>query len=917
MASYTDAISQFNPYVQQLPVDLMMKVGMQKQAQYDQGVQKIQQSIDNVAGLDIYRNVDKEHLQSKMNELGNNLRIVAGGDFANQQLVNSVAGMTGSIIKDPVIRAAVSSTAKIKAGYAKRKELEKEGLTDKNNDDLYADSVSKYANNEELTDAEGNPVEFSGEYIPYTDIMKMAKEYMANIGLDESTVEEIFVTDPITKRPQMQYEDRVNPKTKKVERVEVGLKYADAKVLEKLKSNKEAVVATLDNLFSRGDVQRQLRIDGWATYRNTDADMLLQPMKEQHEEQDISYQDQAMEISTMLLPDNDLSEEQRKYLEEKSKQLEINKLSSEKEFAQLYELSQKNPEKFKEYYYEQNFKNRLKKQFLKEDKSFTSESSAYKQQENWYKNFDFENAKYETDISFRNANLIIAQRADQRAAGDSEINKQKFEIEYPRDPITGLRYKADFTKPKRKELSPLDIVTGSVSGDELPVNYAVGVMSTDIEQLDAKKIVKGFDLYSTFVKETQNNSNLSKEQIESILNGNARKKGVTPQEYLNDFVLGIKDKYTENKLKWSPSLAEQFDDYTELNKELYTKKQLDARALADAKSESSVDVVPTKIRTKTGWFDEVEFVASPEDQMNYYLISGKIDKDHPWYNKEPSERMQLTEQVRQKLDAKFGKVTSNWYRGFVDTFGPTGDKFKGKGFMSAYNTKLENLIGASDRKAGRVNMANTEQKDAAIGQVMTFLDAAKGKRSFTKLDGSSATLEELKKAAGNPSAITWGVKTPTTSQEDWVGDVTVTDEKTGESYVIKNLNSADLEPIADVTFGNYTAKPIQTLIRANKTESTNPTYTVNSPNAWKAAYFQDNEAPAELRKAGYTYRADVVLAKGGFRMVHYIQAPDSKKFQTIFGERVFANENDINVTFKNSTLPYVKATYINYLKNKK
>ena len=93
MASYTDAIAQFNPYVQQLPVELMMKVGMQKQAQYDAGVQKIQHYIDNIAGLDIYRNVDKEYLQSKLGELGKNLKTVAAGDFSDQQLVSSVGGL--------------------------------------------------------------------------------------------------------------------------------------------------------------------------------------------------------------------------------------------------------------------------------------------------------------------------------------------------------------------------------------------------------------------------------------------------------------------------------------------------------------------------------------------------------------------------------------------------------------------------------------------------------------------------------------------------------------------------------------------------------------------------------------------------------------------------------------------------------
>ena len=72
MASYTDAIPQFNPYIQQLPVELMMKVGMQKQAQYDQGVQKIQSYYDSIAGMDVIKGPHKEYLQSKLNQLGGN-----------------------------------------------------------------------------------------------------------------------------------------------------------------------------------------------------------------------------------------------------------------------------------------------------------------------------------------------------------------------------------------------------------------------------------------------------------------------------------------------------------------------------------------------------------------------------------------------------------------------------------------------------------------------------------------------------------------------------------------------------------------------------------------------------------------------------------------------------------------------------
>ena len=83
MASYTDKAPTFSPYVAQKPVEIMAKVGMQKQAQYEQGYKKIQDSIDNIAGLDIVRPQDKAHLQTKLNELGTKLQGVAAADFSN------------------------------------------------------------------------------------------------------------------------------------------------------------------------------------------------------------------------------------------------------------------------------------------------------------------------------------------------------------------------------------------------------------------------------------------------------------------------------------------------------------------------------------------------------------------------------------------------------------------------------------------------------------------------------------------------------------------------------------------------------------------------------------------------------------------------------------------------------------------
>ena len=109
MASFTDQILGFNPYVSQLPIDAMVKVGTYKQQKYEEGVQRIQGEIDKVAGLDVYKPVDKQYLQSKLNELGSKLKTVASGDFSNFQLVNSVGGMAAQIGKDSKIVNAVTA----------------------------------------------------------------------------------------------------------------------------------------------------------------------------------------------------------------------------------------------------------------------------------------------------------------------------------------------------------------------------------------------------------------------------------------------------------------------------------------------------------------------------------------------------------------------------------------------------------------------------------------------------------------------------------------------------------------------------------------------------------------------------------------------------------------------------------------
>jgi len=205
MASYTDAITQFNPYVSTLPVEAMVKVGMQKQAQYEQGVQKVQQSIDNIAGMDVLKDVDKNYLQTKLNELGNNLKYVAAGDFSNFQLVNSVSGMAKQIGRDETVQNAVSSTAKYRKQVGIMEAKKKEGKSDVANEDLFSTQASKWMNDNTAGSS------FSAEYVPYTDVFKKLGEIAKSVGEDSTIVQQLFKTDangnPLVINGKLQYND--------------------------------------------------------------------------------------------------------------------------------------------------------------------------------------------------------------------------------------------------------------------------------------------------------------------------------------------------------------------------------------------------------------------------------------------------------------------------------------------------------------------------------------------------------------------------------------------------------------------------------------------------------------------------------------------------------------------------------------
>jgi len=238
-------------------------------------------------------------------------------------------------------------------------------------------------------------------------------------------------------------------------------------------------------------------------------------------------------------------------------------------------------------------------------------------------------------------------------------------------------------------------------------------------------------------------------------------------------------------------------------------------------------------------------------------------------------------------------------------------------FNRLLNEKLQKVVGVSDITGGSLPWKEATERETSTANVATYISAA-DQRSL-----GGASKAEVLGALDGATSISWVGKKPTTFREDWTGKIVITTkaDKTGlaKQYVIDDVSKDDLETLAEIELGAYERKPIQIAIRSNrKTSSTNSTYQVTSPDAWKGAFLKENKIDPSITKAGWTYRADAVdAAEGsGYRMIHYIKPPNGK-FTTIFGQTIINSDRGVEETFGKTNIQILQSTLSNYLQNQK
>ena len=410
MASYLDEIPKFREYVPQLPVDVMAKVGMYKQEKYEQNVTKIQNEIEKVAGLDVYNDVDKQYLQSKLDELGGNLRMFAAGDFSNFQLVNSVSGMTGQIIKDKNVRNAVSSTANIRKQQQYMEEDRRKGTLHPNNEIYFNDKLGEYAKSTTPGQI------FSGNYETYTDYQKKWREIKKELDIKEDTSDLPFLMDKAGN-----YTDKkgniLPPGSKPIPNdymIRETFKGIDP---EKLK---QAVMSSMDDKDFR-----QMQIDAYVKYRGYTPDMLYEDAKERFDKTQ-EPQIKTIDRLNILRAQNLGNQEMIDKIDEQLNQYKTKIEKDRSEFDESMKEMQKNPESFKNKIFMMDSINQFANSFSNISHIQNIVDSPIKKQMNEDRNYNLNVMKFEVDNDHWQKTYNLSLRS-QTLAEDKERFNQALE----------------------------------------------------------------------------------------------------------------------------------------------------------------------------------------------------------------------------------------------------------------------------------------------------------------------------------------------------------------------------------------------------------------------------------------------------------------------------------------------------------
>lgn len=868
MASFTDQIPQFNPYIGDLPIEAMVKVGMEKQQRYDMGLQKIQNQIDQIAGLDIYRDVDKQYLNSKMDELGSNLKSFAASDFSNFQLVNSVGGMVNQLSKDSIIKNAVQSTAKLRKELSLMEEYRKSGKSDKNNEMFFLEkSVNPYLNGG-VTDANGKPVSFSGSFSPYVDIQEEFRKSIKEAGIDEKTIQQMYQTDSSGRV-------LLDPKTKQP---------IPARTMTEIEtsSNLRQVKSVIENVLKRGDIQNQLTIDGWANTRSIPASSIAESYANTYKKKIDDIDAEILELNTVLT--GSMSSEERKMQEDKMNEFKELKRKYESQYQSTMSLAQSDPENFKIQYYKNNFENNLVDGFVKYESKVKNLASPLTQQLNWEAEYAFRERKEAFDQRIASANLSIAQ-------SKLKLDTLQFEADYEFDPKTGKYSK------KAEPTSPTEDLrlTADVKGEEN--RSALQRQEAQLRGIQEANASTGMNLMYNYLYKLNNGLNkngttFTKADAVKSVEAFAKANNESVDTFLTRWILNLDNKAKDSGVKLSSSDSQLIGNYKRNHDAYTTLLAVGKLAEDEAYKSTGLDIkeytkplVPINVKLANGKSTTI----SKEDILDYMLLIKNQDagaesrlvakygslKDFP-LNTYKAPGLSVAEREHrialQKASGMISIYTKDW-----DKF-KEASKIKNDYLSKVVNTEEVFSFGDSDEKSIK----------AAKNKLSTFISSA------SSLTGLNFDKSKALEALSDPnSKVSYKANAPYEEGGQWKGTAMITTDK-GEVIEVDLPVQNDFEQLSGKKFNPYKLNPLKIKASVSKFGSTNLGAYTTDPAAWQtAAIDSKNFVNLKDSKKYIPLGADLnVLPNGGYTLTGYFKDKTTGKIlNPIEFDRIYMDEN--------------------------
>jgi hypothetical protein len=277
MASFVDNPNiQFNPYIDVIASDALVRVEMAKQEQFNQGWEKIQGQFGYVMGLPQAKEETKQYIQGKLSQLKNNIASYTTGDFGDMRLINQISGLTGRIVNDPIVQNGVQSTARAQKAFQQMDEDRKAGKLTPDNEYDFMKNYSAWL-------GDGRPdTAFEGSYTTHVDPIKRFLELYKEVKPDSALT---------------QNDVRINDGTGQIEVLnERNYEGIDAATVQSVWGQVTADPA----------IQNQLRISAQYKYRTLDGDGFSRHLKESYEGNLKSIQQKVEEIQRQVGVDKTL-----------------------------------------------------------------------------------------------------------------------------------------------------------------------------------------------------------------------------------------------------------------------------------------------------------------------------------------------------------------------------------------------------------------------------------------------------------------------------------------------------------------------------------------------------------------------------------------------------------------------------------